>query len=275
VTLEQVRPALEAQIRAEAAAEQVSAVIQRYEDAHAGGASLVESARAVNVPTLSIAPVAESGRDERGQPVQLEPALLKAAFEQPEGGETDIIDLGQGRYASARVDRVIAPAMPRLADVRNELTQIWRLREAQRLIQQRAEAVATQARTPAGLEAAARQANAPFTRFPNLQRNAETPQAPPQVVAAAFNARRGEIFTAPDPQQGVIVGRVDSVRHPPAAQSAAGLQARRQPLSLDLVNQLGASARAAARRLTEARTNPDRARAALGVAEEEPAERPR
>ena len=45
VTLEEVRPALEAEIRKDAAAEKVYAMTQAYDDAHQGGATLAQSGR--------------------------------------------------------------------------------------------------------------------------------------------------------------------------------------------------------------------------------------
>jgi peptidyl-prolyl cis-trans isomerase D len=227
VTLEQARPALEAQIRAEAAQERVSEVIQRFEEAHEGGSTLVEAARAVNVPALSIAPISQGGRDERNQPVQLEPQLLQAAFEQPVGGESDIIEGRRGplRLGAGRPDH--PAAVPPLAAVRNELAQVWQIRQVRQRMQQRADALATQARGGAPLQTVAQQAGAPFTRFPGMQRASEGSAVPPEVAAAAFGVKQGEIFTAPDPQGGIIVGRVDTIRFPPAPQAAAGLEARR------------------------------------------------
>ena len=268
VTLEQVRPQIEADVRAEAAGERIYEVVQRYEEAREGGASLVEGARKAGVPALSLAPLSQQGADERGQPVALEPELLRAAFELPAGGESEVIDLGKGRYAALRVDRVLPPALPRLADVRAEMAQVWTIRETQKRIRERADAIAAQVRSGGALQAVAQQAGAPFTRYANLQRSGEGSPVPPQVVATAFSTKRGDIFTADQPQVGVIVGRVDAVRFPPATAAAGSLEQRRPALSLDLINQLGETVRGAARRLMKVRTNPERAAIALGVTPE-------
>ena len=62
-TIAEVRPMLEAEARKTVAAEKVEALSQKYDDAHAGGASLSESAQKAGVPTLTVGPVSQQGAD--------------------------------------------------------------------------------------------------------------------------------------------------------------------------------------------------------------------
>jgi hypothetical protein len=69
----------------------------------------------------------------------------------------------------------------------------------------------------------------------------------------------------------VIVGRVNAIRFAPPPVTAAMLAQRLQALTIELTEQLGDAVRRAPSREIKTRTNPERARSALGVAAEEPA----
>ena len=91
VTLDEVRPVLEAEIRKDAAAEKVYALTQAYDDAHQGGSSLPDAAQKAGVPSVTIGPLAKTGRDLQGQPVQgLTQKLVETAFNLPAGGESEV-----------------------------------------------------------------------------------------------------------------------------------------------------------------------------------------
>jgi peptidyl-prolyl cis-trans isomerase D len=263
-TLEQARPAIEAELRAETAEARVTELVEQYERAREDGANLAEAARRAGVPALTLAPVTQDGRQQNGQPLPLEPQLLAAAYELDAGEESEIQELGAGRYAAVRVDRRIAPALPALADIRVPLSQAWIQREVGRRLERRAQELAAAARKGGNLETAARGAGALFQRLPALTRSAAGSPIPPQMAGEFFGAKPGEIFTTATPA-GYLVGRVDAVRFPAPLQLATGVDARRQPVTLNLVQELGEGARRAARRRIEPRTNAERAAAVLGV----------
>ncbi len=109
VTLDEVRPALEAEIRKDAAAEKVYALTQAYDDAHQGGSTLAESAQKAGVPAVTIGPLTKNGRDQQGQPVQgLTQKLVETAFTLPAGGESEVEDAGGGEYFAVRVEKIPA-----------------------------------------------------------------------------------------------------------------------------------------------------------------------
>ena len=269
VTLEQVRPEIEAALKAEGASERLNEVMSKFEDSKESGATLAEAARAVGVPVTALPPVSEQGQDERRQPVALEPELLRAAFELRGGEESELIDIGQGRYAVVRVERVIPPALPPLEQVRAELAQAWRGREMVRRLQARADAIAAQARSGTPLQTLAQQAGAPFQRFTGLTRGGQN--MPPEVLGEVFNTKVGQVFVAG--RQSLAVGRVDAVRFPPPVVNAGVLQQQVRAMGMELSQQLAEEAIRFPRTLVKVRTNPEQARAALGVAPEEEAER--
>ena len=269
VTIEEVRPQIEAALRADAAAERINEVIQRFEDSKESGATLPEAARGAGVVATSLAPVTAQGRDQNGGQVALEPELLRAAYELPAGGESETIDIGQGRYAAVRVDRIIPAALPSLQEVRGPLAQAWQARELVRRMQARAEALAAQTKAGGSLQTLAQQAGAQFITGAGLSRGST--DVPPEVLGQAFQTKQGGVFTAATAQAGVIVGRVNAVRFVPPPVTAAMVAQRLQALTIELTEQLGEAVRRAPSAKIKTRTNPERARAALGVAAEEPA----
>jgi len=81
VTLEEVRPALEAEIRKGPGLGEVYALTQAYDDAHQGGANLTASAAKAGVPVATLGPLTQTGRDQTGQPVPgLSQKLMQTAW---------------------------------------------------------------------------------------------------------------------------------------------------------------------------------------------------
>lgn len=268
--LESVRPQIEAELRAAAAEQQLNTLVERYEQARGEGANLTEAARRAGTTVLSLAPVARDGRTAAGAQLALEPALLEAAFGTPQGGDSDVLEIGPGAFAAVRVERVIAPALPTMEEIRAELTQAWTVRQLRQRLQARTEQLAAAARAGGGdVEAVARANNAPFTRLPGLTR-AGGADSPPEIVQAAFGAKRAEVFTTPPIQTpqgplGLGVGRVEAIRFPPAAQLGATVDQRRTVVTDDLLQDIGERVRRAARDALETEVSPDRALQALGI----------
>ncbi|MDB5454260.1 MAG: rotamase family protein, partial [Caulobacteraceae bacterium] len=154
VTLEEARPQLEAELRKDAAAEKVYALTQAYDDAHQGGASLAEAAQKAGVPAVTIGPVTKSGQDQQAQPVQgLNQKLMETAFGLPAGGESELQDAGGGEFFAVRVERVLPPALPPLAEVKPQLVRVWMMREVSKQMEARATALAARVRKGESLEA--------------------------------------------------------------------------------------------------------------------------
>jgi peptidyl-prolyl cis-trans isomerase D len=266
-SLDAVRTQIETEIRNAAAEQQVDAAVARYEEAHSSGANLVEAARQAGVATLSLAPVSAEGRSATGAQIALEPALLQLAFDTAQGAESDIQELAPGQYAAVRVDRVIAPALPPMEEIRAPLTNAWLQRELRTRVGARAQSLAATVRQGGSVQSAAASANAPFNQLPGLSR-AGGAQTPPEVLGPAFSGKRGEVFVTdlintPNGPLGIGVGRIEAVRFPPAPQMAATVIPRRQGLTQELFQDIGEAVRGAARSALKVRTNPERALAAL------------
>jgi len=78
------------------------------------------------VPTVSIGPFDANGAglDHKPNPL-LSDKIVKAAFTQAPTDEPDLQDAGAGEYFALHVDKVIASALPALADVRPQMVQAY------------------------------------------------------------------------------------------------------------------------------------------------------
>jgi peptidyl-prolyl cis-trans isomerase D len=268
VTLEEIRPALEAEVRKDAAAQKVDQLSQAYDDAHTKGANLAEAAQKAGVPVVTVGPVAKNGADPQGRPVPgLTEKIIESAFGLPAGGESELVDAGNGEYFAVRADKVIPPAMRTLEEVRPELTRAWLQREFAKRMQAKAEELAARVKKGESLEAVAASAGAKVTRFTGLNRQTagQDPNAPQELLAQTFSGKQGDVFTAQGKQFEYLVGKIESVRTgDPAVLAQAAEQARPQ-MSMGYLRELEGAAHAAARQKVKVRVNPDRARAALGL----------
>ena len=269
VTLDQVRPQIEAEVRKDAAAEKVYALSQAYEDARADGSNLIEAAKKAGVPTFTIGPVTQQGQGQQGQPVaDVTPKMLELAYSLPAGGESEVQDAGEGQYFAVRVERIIPKALPPLAEVKPQLTRFWMMREVVKAMQARADELAARVRKGESLDAVAASAGAKVVHVANLDRQnaAQNTALSRDALGKAFSGKQGDVFTAEGTQFGLIVGKLEAVRSPSGPTLARITEDVRPELTMALFRDLGADARKAARTEVKAKVYPDKARAALGLA---------
>lgn len=272
VTLAEIRPALEAEVRKDAATAKVDALSQTYDDAHAKGATLAEAAQKAGVPVISIPPVAKQGLDQQAKPVPgLSQKLLETAFSLPAGGESELVDAGNGEYFAVRVEKVIPPAVPPLAEIKPQLTKAWTMRELAKRMEAKAGELLARVKKGESLDAVAASAGLKVTHLTGLSRQtaAQNPAASQEVLANTFSGKQGDAFSARDKEFGYVVGKIESVKIADATALAQAAEQVRPQMSMAFLRELEEAARNGARAKIKPRIDTDRARAALGL---EPAE---
>ena len=131
VTLDEARPKIEDEIKAENAANKAYDLSQKYE------------APTTRAPASSTRPRRPAwrrlggtgdrqGQDSDGKPLGLSPKLLTAGFGLTQGAESDVVQEDKGEYFVLRADKVIAPQPPTLDKVRAKLTQYFQQTEMQK-----------------------------------------------------------------------------------------------------------------------------------------------
>lgn len=269
VTLEEIRPQLEAEVRKDAATEKVYAMSQTYDTAHQGGASLAESAKAAGAPVATFGPITAEGVNANRQPTPgLNENLLKAAFGLPEGGESDLTEAGNGDYFAVRVEKILPAAMPPLNEIRNELAQVWMFRELEKRLQARADEMA--ARATKG-EAMSKLGS--VTQLTAIDRASagQRQGVSPDMLNKLFAAKAGDVFTARNVRVGMLVAKVDKV-HAGDAQALARTVAMVRPqMTQQAFTDIGVATRNAARKDVKVLIAPNSARMAIGLEPIEPA----
>ncbi|MET0273163.1 MAG: SurA N-terminal domain-containing protein [Phenylobacterium sp.] len=274
VTLEEARPALEAEIRKDAAAEKVYSASQAYDDAHQAGSSLAEAAQKAGVAAITIGPLSQQGRDPQGQPVAgLTQKLVETAFALPAGGESEVTEAGQGEYFAVRVEKIIPPAMPPLAEIKPQLVRVWMLREIGKRMEARADELAARVRKGEALEAVAASIGSPVARIASLDRRSasQNREVSQEILAGVFTSKPGDVFVARNNRFGFVVGKLISVSAGEGPTLARMTEAARPQMTAELFRELEETARSAARQEMKVRISETRARAALGLEPLEPA----
>jgi peptidyl-prolyl cis-trans isomerase D len=165
------------------------------------------------------------------------------------------------------VDRIIPASTPPLAEIRAPLAQAWTLRQTVDRARTRAESLAAQSRgkTARPVEAVASSVGATVGHAVGVTRNAGGQALSRDLVAKAFNAKRGDVIVGEHTQLGFVVARVDALNPPPLADAARIAEDQRPAVTNDIFQGIGEMARAAARRQLKAKVHPDRAQRALGL----------
>lgn len=264
VSLEEAKPMLEAELKKDMLAQKVYAQTQAFDDAHGGGANIVDAAKKAGAAVQAIGPITRDGRGPQATQ-GLPPKVLETAFSLPAGGESDVTEVGDGSYFVVRVDKVIAPHIPPIEEIRPQLAANWKNRELRRALEAKAQALTARLQKGETLEAVAAAEKLQVTKIAGLtrqsaQQHAEVPRA---VLGRAFGSKPGEAWTAPG-ETGLVIGRIDNVQMaagPAAAQMAA---ASRGELTGAIFREMAESAEVYARSKLKTKVDPDRARAAVG-----------
>jgi peptidyl-prolyl cis-trans isomerase D len=268
VTLDQVRPALEAEIRKEAAAEKVYALTQAYDDAHQSGATLAQAATKAGVPSITLGPMTQQGRDAQGQPVPgLSQKLMETAWALPAGGESEVEEAGDGEYFAVRVEKITPPAMPALAEIRPMLAQAWTQRELASRMQTRADELAARVRKGESLDVVASSAGSAVTHLPGIdkQNAGKNPTLSQDMMAKTFTSKPGDVFTAPFSHFAYVVGKLEGVHTADAGTLARSTDQIRPQMSVAFFREIGETAKLAARQKVKVTIDANNAREAIGL----------
>jgi peptidyl-prolyl cis-trans isomerase D len=274
-TLAQLRPQLEAQVRINAAIQKVFDAVKKYEDAHNSGANLADSARAAGATPTTLGPISGDGHDMQNQAVAAAtPKLLKEAFSLSQGGESEMEDEGEGEYFAVRVQNIMPPAMPTLAEIRPQAVQFYMQQATVDRLTAVAAQITQQVKKGQSLEAAAAAAHAQVKTLPNVSRQAlmQGRQMDPQTISALFNAKKGDLVSGRVGQLQVIVVRVDGVLPATGEEAARQAVMASQQFNDTLAQDMVAAARNHAVAVVKPEGDLIAAHQALGVSQDETAQ---
>lgn len=265
-TLESARSALIAELREEDAKAQVFSRVERYEKARNEGKTLDQAVQSIGARIIQLPPFTQDGKLPDGQPLNAPPQILQNAWTLSKGGESDVIDAGQGQYFVLRLDNIEPAAMPTLAEVRAPLAQEWTRRENARRLSAKAEELAARVRGGQDIAAVASSAGATLVTRTTVQ---QTPAAQTEigqgVMRGLFGQGRGQVFSGQSAEAAFVVGRVDAIHAASPVLAAPVAEQVRQRLSPQISNAMVEQFADAAVAKVKATNDPALALTALGV----------
>jgi peptidyl-prolyl cis-trans isomerase D len=266
-TLESARPQIEAELRVKTAEDRVYDMTTKFDEARQSGASVADAARQAGVAAVTVGPVTANGMDTSGQrnPL-LTDKILKSAFEQSQGGETDLEEADRGESYALKVEKVIPSALPALADKRAELAAAYMRTEFIKALRAKVETLIARIKKGESIDVVAASVGGHVTHQVGLQ--AVTAQQHQDLgrefLGRLFEAKPGDAFAASG-QQGIFVARLDAVRPGDVTTMARIVENIRPRVSEEFVRDLNAAVQGAAAKTVKVSTNIDLARRALGV----------
>jgi peptidyl-prolyl cis-trans isomerase D len=266
--LEEHRAEIERDVIAAAANNKAYAEAQAYDDAHRQGASFAESVAKSGGKLITIGPVSAEGLAPDGKPVAgITKELIETAFATEAGQESQLVEVSAGDQFALRVEKVIPPALPPLSEVRDDLTKVIIGQKQAKMMQDRAEALSARLRKGEDIKAVAASGGYKLVSLGKLTRASagDHKDLGDQVLQAALDGSKGQVFNAVVPRQGMLVGKITAVRSGSTAQIAQMTEQVRPTFSQSIYQDVVGSIQAHAKDKVTVKTDRARALTALGL----------
>lgn len=238
-TFAEVRDDLAKTLAREKAIDGLVQLANKIEDALGGGAALEEAAARLNLKPIKIEAVDREGRGPDGKPVGDMPAgdgFLEQAFVAEAGRDSGVVDAGDNGYFVVRVDKIVAPALKPLSEVRVDATEKWRAAKRSDAAGKQASDLAAAARESGSLTIAGAARNIAVQTAAVTKRTDNGP-LPPPAREALFQLRAGEVGTARG-ADGRFVFRLVKIERPDPAVDPRGVAAIADQATAALRNDL-------------------------------------
>jgi peptidyl-prolyl cis-trans isomerase D len=214
--LDVVAPFIHGDLALERARAKVQDMHDQIEDARAGGATLEEAAKKLNLTTVSL-DVDRSGRDPSGKLAANIPTagnVINAAFSSEVGADTYPIE-ADGGYVWYQVDAVTPSRDRTLDEVKSDVEQRWKDDQVAKRLRDKAADLLDKAKSGNPFDALATAAGVKVEKGADLKRGATTPGLSPRLIDAVFHtAKDGFGSSEGDQPTQWIVFRVTDVKTP-------------------------------------------------------------
>lgn len=262
----QVRPQLLEAYKAEKQSNAIHEAAVAFSDAHNKGEAFEDIAKRLGL-RVDILPAMDAEGRTADPRINLSsmPQIVTTVFGLPEGGESDVEELGGGASYAVRVVKVTPAAYTPFEEVKPYLAEQLHQQKWSAAVAARAEEA--KAKLEAGESAAtvAKTFGGTVESVKGIDRQTGPQQLGPQLTNQVFMTAQGRIFTANGQGGTVALGQVEAVHHPdPEAANMFATNVSSQigsSLALDVNNSVRSGAKAA----VKLKTNPALAIRALGV----------
>lgn len=264
-TLDEARPKIEAELKKDAATEKVYELVQKYEDARSGGATMAEAAKKVGLTLTPVPiPLTAGGTNLMGQSIGAPPKVMQSVFSLPQSGESDVLDLGQGEYVAVKVDKIMPTGLASLDEVRAAATQNYVLQTMDKALKAKADEITAQLKKGTSMAQAAQSVGGQVQTVKNLRRDGSKDFSP-ELLQKVFAAKPNEVVVGHDVKLGYVVARLDKIDPGSPAELAPLVEQQQNNFRNALLQDIETSARNAARNEIKPTVDYDRARTAIGL----------
>ncbi len=214
VPFEDAAPDLRSELAEDAARRAIDAELETYDDLLASGATLEELAQETDMQLGTI-----DWTDGTDAGIAAYDSFGEAAAAAQEGDFPELNSLSDGGQFALRLDEVVPPTVPPLADITAEVTGAWRASELRRRLEERANALVSSMALSGTLE----DQGLPLTTETQIRRQDFVPDTPPTLVAQVFQlSQPGDMVVIPG-ARAAYIARLDAIT--PGQRGDAGVAA--------------------------------------------------
>ncbi|WP_395648326.1 SurA N-terminal domain-containing protein [Terricaulis sp.] len=240
-TFESQRDEIRTALANEEAGNLMDAARNAFDDATAAGTPTGQAAREAGLTVETFTNVAADGSGappEQQAALRGAPEILRTAFETAEGQASDFFPVEDTDILVA-VDRVTAATVRPLTEVRQQVGQIYIVRETVRRLQERATAIQTavEGGTPFA-QAVSANRGAIIARSQSIDRASAAQGLPRRFGALVFSAPQGGVVSDMRPDgRAVLVAHVERIQRADPAQQREAVEAVRTSSSQESLQQ--------------------------------------
>ncbi|MDC7674805.1 peptidyl-prolyl cis-trans isomerase [Asticcacaulis machinosus] len=260
-----VKAQLTEEYRQEKATEVVYERVEAFEKARAAGDSIEAAAKKLNLNIADLPPMTAEGQAINGQNYAQFAQVIKVAFDQPKGGESEVQELGNGEYFAVRVNEIAPSEVPTLDQVKPQMVQAYMQQKMMDAVRIKADSVTERLRKGENFNTVAESVKAPVEAVKGLDRQTGQQKVGPQIAARVFSAKKGETFSAQASEYAYVIGRVDTITAPEASLANVNSVLAQRGLTQATFRDVEDMSRTSTRTLLKTKTYPQTAIRALGV----------
>jgi peptidyl-prolyl cis-trans isomerase D len=214
---EDVKDGIRLELAREKALDATFELSNAFQDALAGGSTITEAAREINVQVRTVNAVDASGLGTDGKPVENLPpgrAFLATLFETNKDSQSELLESENDGFFLLRVDKVIPTKLRSFSDVREAVLQSWNTEKRGSIANDIAAKIAEMSKGGVGLKAAANAHGYTLTSVGPFDRSSDgydTTLYPVDMAPIVFELTRGDVGLAESATGTVVAELVDIV----------------------------------------------------------------
>ena len=229
---EEVRGKIAGEIALDRATDVLVERSNQLEDARAGGATLEEAARELNLKLRRSADMdrAGIGPDGKTSPeISADPKFMEDVFATDEGSESDLREDQEGGYYVLRVDKITPAALRPMQEVREDVLAGWRAQQIGESMEKLSGELLNEARAGKTLEEIGKALKLKPVKTAPFGRDFSDDQLSNDLVTKLFAAKPGESIAGPAPGGGFVIATVGAIQSPElSAQKEAAEQMNKE-----------------------------------------------